>query len=114
MIGPSVLSEWKANEARQIELRDAFSQGAVQVLKFAKQAAILLKHDAVGAEHILAGVLRWNGGIASDVLKNAGLRLSVLREEIETLRGLGLQQPERQLAQLIMVELNLKIFFWGF
>jgi len=75
------LANWKIREAKWHE---SFSPSAEQVLKLATQAALSLKHDAVGAEHLLAGVLKFNSGHAAAVLRRAGLTLAALREEIES------------------------------
>jgi len=66
---------------------DSLSPSAQHVLELARQAALSLNHDAVGAEHLLAAVLKLNAGPASTALKDAGLSLPSLREEIEAARG---------------------------
>lgn len=75
--------------ARETEWRETFAPRAEQVLHFAAQAAHSLSHDAVGAEHLLAGVLKLSSGKAFSVLRRAGLTLPLLREEIESERGEG-------------------------
>jgi ATP-dependent Clp protease ATP-binding subunit ClpA len=82
------LANWKTREA---ERHESFSPSAEQVLKFATQAALSLNHDAVGAEHLLAGVLKFYSGHATAVLRRAGLTLRALREEIESERGVSEQ-----------------------
>lgn len=86
-------TDWKAQDARQrvaaLEWRAAISTDTGQVLEFAQQAALSLGHDAVGAEHLLAALLKLNRGTAAQLLKDAGLSLPALRMEIETDRGLG-------------------------
>src|ERR1044071_2341590 len=74
------LANWKRREA---EWHDSFSASARQVLEFARQAALSLNYGAVGAEHLLAAVLKFNSGRAAAALRQAGLTLSALREEIE-------------------------------
>ena len=76
-------------EVRDTEWRSSFSESAQQVLELATQAALSLKHDAVGAEHLLAGVLKLNSGHAAAALRRAGLTLPSLREEIESERGVS-------------------------
>jgi ATP-dependent Clp protease ATP-binding subunit ClpC len=75
------LANWKLRGA---EGRGAFSPCAEQVLNLATQAALSLKHDAVGPEHLLAGMLKFNSGHAAFALTQSGLTLPVLREEIES------------------------------
>jgi ATP-dependent Clp protease ATP-binding subunit ClpC len=78
------LADWKLRDAKW---HDSFSPSAEQVLKLATQAALSLGHDAVGAEHLLAAVLRFNSGHASAALKPTGLTLPALRQEIESAWG---------------------------
>lgn len=82
----SFLAEWKVREQ---EWHESFSPRAEQVLELATQAALSLKHDAVGAEHLLAGVLKVNSGRGTAALMRAGLTLPSLREEIESERGVS-------------------------
>lgn len=81
---------------RAAKRHKSFSPSAEQVLKLATQAALSLKHDAVGAEHLLAGVLKFNSGHANEVLRRAGLTLPVLREEIESERGASQQNKVKR------------------
>ena len=82
----SFLADWKV---RDTEWHESFSPCAEQVLELATQAALSLKHDAVGAEHLLAGVLKLNSGRGIAALRRAGLTLPSLREEIESERGVS-------------------------
>ena len=49
----------------------------------AKEEAARLKHDYVGPEHILLGLLREGTGVAVAVIKSLGLSLIKLKKEIE-------------------------------
>jgi ATP-dependent Clp protease ATP-binding subunit ClpC len=80
------LANWKLPNA---ERHESFSAAAQQVLSFATQAALSLKHDAVGAEHLLAGLLKFDSGHAAVALREAGLTLPALREEVESARGVS-------------------------
>jgi len=82
-------------KVRDAEWHESFSPCAKQVLEFATQAALSLKHDAVGAEHLLAVVLRLNTGHAASALRCAGLTLPSLREEIES-EGISGQKAVRR------------------
>jgi ATP-dependent Clp protease ATP-binding subunit ClpC len=83
------VADRKLSEAKWHNL---FSPSAERVLKLAAQAAASLRHDAVGAEHLLAGVLKFNLGSAAAALKQAGLNLPVLRQEIESVLGVSEQK----------------------
>jgi ATP-dependent Clp protease ATP-binding subunit ClpC len=89
--------DWAESSLASQKLRDAerhssFSACAEQVLELATQAALSLKHDAIGTEHLLAGVLKFNSGHAAVALRQAGLTLPALREEIEAARGTNAQK----------------------
>jgi ATP-dependent Clp protease ATP-binding subunit ClpC len=49
-----------------------------------------LKHDYVGTEHLLLGLLREETGVAAQVLRMLGLRLDVVRSKI-----IGLLDPRK-------------------
>jgi ATP-dependent Clp protease ATP-binding subunit ClpC len=87
------LANWKLREA---EWHGTFSARAEQVLKLATQAALSLKHDAVGAEHLLAGVLKADSGHAAVALRQVGLTLPALREEIESARGVSEEEQVKR------------------
>lgn len=55
---------------------------ARKALDHAMEEATLLKHQYVGTEHILLGLLRQHDGVAAQVLMNLGLKLDDVREEI--------------------------------
>lgn len=58
-----------------------------KALRYAYEEARNLKHNYVGTEHILSGLLREQGGVAAQVLEYLGLKAEEVREE--TLRCLG-------------------------
>jgi ATP-dependent Clp protease ATP-binding subunit ClpA len=63
-----------------------FSGRAKKVLELSLREAMALKHDHIGSEHILLGLIREGEGLAARVLVEAGVDLSVLRQA--TLRSL--------------------------
>ncbi len=46
-----------------------FTQRAQKVLQLAQEEAIRMKHDSIGTEHILLGLIREGGGIAAKALE---------------------------------------------
>ncbi len=54
----------------------------MQVIKYAIEEARNLNHNYVGTEHLLLGLLREHDGVAAWVLRNLGLRLEEVREEV--------------------------------
>jgi ATP-dependent Clp protease ATP-binding subunit ClpC len=61
------------------------TQNAITVIEYAIDEAQNLKHDYIGTEHILLGLLRVSEGIASQVLMNLGVSTEKARMEIEKL-----------------------------
>jgi ATP-dependent Clp protease ATP-binding subunit ClpA len=60
---------------------------ATKAIEYAIAEARNLKHDYVGTEHLLLGLLREQEGVAAQVLMNLGLRLEDVWAEIGTLLG---------------------------
>jgi ATP-dependent Clp protease ATP-binding subunit ClpA len=59
--------------------RSRFTPRARKVLQLSLREAIRLRHDAIGTEHILLGLLREGRGVAVEVLLDAGVDLDRLR-----------------------------------
>jgi len=55
---------------------------AKKVIEFAIEESRKLGHEYVGTEHLLLGLLRDDGGVASQVLLNMGLHLDQVRDEV--------------------------------
>jgi len=55
---------------------------AIRVVQYAVQEARALKHDRIGTEHLLLGLLRETDGIAAQVLTNLGVKLEKVRESL--------------------------------
>ena len=55
---------------------------AKNVIELAMQEARELKHNYVGTEHLLLGLMKETEGIAAQVLTNMGLDLNLVRSEI--------------------------------
>ena len=58
---------------------------AKKVIEYAIEEARSLKHDWVGTEHLLLGLMRESEGVAGQVLRNLGLTLEGLRQEVTRL-----------------------------
>ena len=58
-----------------------------KVVEFSIEEARGLKHNYVGTEHLLLGVLREQEGVAAQVLMNLGLTLKDVRDEVLNLIG---------------------------
>lgn len=55
----------------------------VQVLAFSRQEAVRLQHSCVRTEHLLLGLLRLGEGTAVKLLRERGLDLESVRQEVE-------------------------------
>jgi ATP-dependent Clp protease ATP-binding subunit ClpC len=66
-----------------------FTESAQKVMLLAQQEAQKLRHNYVGTEHLLLGLLEEDEGIAAQSLKNAGLNVDILREQIVKAVGYG-------------------------
>ena len=66
---------------------DKFTNRAKQVKRLAEKEAQRLRHNYVGTEHILLGLIKLGQGVAVDVLKRLGLDFDIVRAEVEKLVG---------------------------
>jgi ATP-dependent Clp protease ATP-binding subunit ClpC len=60
---------------------------AKKVMEYSMAEAIKLKHNYVGTEHILLGVLREPSGVAVKVIMQLGLRPEVVRSDVLSVLG---------------------------
>jgi ATP-dependent Clp protease ATP-binding subunit ClpC len=56
-----------------------------KVLTFAAEEAEHLSHKYIGTEHILLGILRLENCVAAEILRQKGMKLSVIRSEISNI-----------------------------
>jgi len=59
-----------------------FTPRAKKVLELSLREALRLKHNTIGSEHILLGLLREGGGLAIKVLTTQGVSANVLRDRV--------------------------------
>ena len=67
---------------------------AKKVIEYAIEEARNLNHNYVGTEHLLLGLLREHDGVAAQVLRNLGLKLEEVREEVLNLLGASSEAEE--------------------
>lgn len=60
-----------------------FSPRVKDVISYSREEAIRLKHDYIGTEHLLLGLIREGDGMAIKILKHAGIDTTELRKSIE-------------------------------
>ena len=68
---------------------ERFTERARHVVVLAQDEARALKHNYVGTEHILLGLLREEEGIAGRVLESLGIQLDGLRVQVSRIIGQG-------------------------
>jgi ATP-dependent Clp protease ATP-binding subunit ClpC len=70
-------------------LFERFTERARQVVVLAQEEARTLKHDHVGPEHLLLGLLREGGGPAAPALESFDITLERVRGEVVRIVGVG-------------------------
>ncbi len=68
---------------------ERFTQRARRVLSLAHQEAERMRHNYIGTEHLLLGLIREEGGVAGRVLRELGLEAERVQEIVERLTGTG-------------------------
>lgn len=60
-----------------------FTPRAQQVMNLARREADRFRHNYIGAEHVLLGLLKLGQGVAVSVLENNGINIATLAQQIE-------------------------------
>ena len=68
---------------------ERFTQRARRVLSLAHQEAERMRHNYIGTEHLLLGLIREEGGVAGRVLRELGLEVARVEEMVDRLTGPG-------------------------
>jgi ATP-dependent Clp protease ATP-binding subunit ClpC len=68
---------------------ERFTERARQVVVLAQEEARILKHNYIGTEHVLLGLLREEEGIGARVLESLGVTLEGVREKVVQIVGPG-------------------------
>ena len=68
---------------------ERFTQRARRVLSLAHQEAERMRHNYIGTEHLLLGLIKEEGGVAGRVLRELGLEAERVQEIVERLVGPG-------------------------
>jgi prophage maintenance system killer protein len=70
-----------------------FTDRARRVVVLAEEEARLLRHNFVGTEHLLLGLLHDGEGVAARALESLGINREAVRQQVEQLIGQGQQAP---------------------
>jgi Clp amino terminal domain, pathogenicity island component len=68
---------------------ERFTDRARRVVVLAQEEATGLKHNYIGTEHLLLGLVREREGVASEALESLGISLEAVRSEVEQIIGQG-------------------------
>ena len=72
-----------------IDRFNKFTERARKVLHLAQEEAQRFKHNYIGTEHLLLGLIREGDGVAAKVLSNLGVDLDKARISVESILGRG-------------------------
>jgi ATP-dependent Clp protease ATP-binding subunit ClpC len=72
-----------------LKVFERFTERARQVVVLAQDEARSLRHNYIGTEHILLGLLREEEGIAARVLEDLGVTLDEVRAQVARIIGRG-------------------------
>jgi ATP-dependent Clp protease ATP-binding subunit ClpA len=75
---------------------ERFTERARQVVVLAQEEARGLKHNYIGTEHLLLGLLREQEGLAARVLESLDITVERVRAEVERIIGPGEELTEGQ------------------
>ncbi|UCD63689.1 MAG: ATP-dependent Clp protease ATP-binding subunit [Candidatus Zixiibacteriota bacterium] len=64
-------------------MNEMFTEAARKAIEFARDEAARLRHDYIGTEHLLLGLIRLGEGRACEIIANLGLELADLRASVE-------------------------------
>jgi ATP-dependent Clp protease ATP-binding subunit ClpC len=72
---------------------EKFTDRAQRVVILAQEEARMLKHNYIGAEHILLGLIHGGEGVAGQALASLGISLEAARQQLEEITGQGVETP---------------------
>jgi hypothetical protein len=101
------LGEWfgvgrvgRARRLRRVRVKEErgsmferFTNRARRVVVLAQEEARLLKHNYIGTEHLLLGLIHEGEGVAAKALESLGISLEAVRAQVEEIIGQGETAP---------------------
>ena len=72
---------------------ERFTEQSRRVVVLAQEESRMLRHNHIGSEHLLLGMLHEDGGTATDVLASAGITIEAARSLVGELAGPGDKLP---------------------
>jgi len=64
-------------------MNEMMTERARRAIEYARDEAARLKHDYIGTEHLLLGLIRLGEGTAAEILQNIGVELGELKKGVE-------------------------------
>lgn len=84
-----MLARVGGNRAREVELFERYQEDARQTIVLSQDEARLMKHNYIGTEHLLLGLLRVDGGVAAQSLAALDVRIEPVRAQCLRMIGEG-------------------------
>jgi ATP-dependent Clp protease ATP-binding subunit ClpC len=72
---------------------ERYTDRARRVIVLAQEEARMLKHNHIGTEHILLGLIHEGESIRTKALESLGISLEAVRQQVEEIIGQGQQAP---------------------
>jgi ATP-dependent Clp protease ATP-binding subunit ClpC len=72
---------------------ERFTDQARRVVTLAQEEARMLRHNRIGTEHLLLGLIQVDDGVAAQALESLGISLAAVREQVEETIGQGRWVP---------------------
>lgn len=76
---------------------ERFTERARQVVVYSQEEARLMKHDWIGTEHVLLGLLREEESVAARVLASCDVTVELVRGLVRRISALGDEEPKGQI-----------------
>jgi ATP-dependent Clp protease ATP-binding subunit ClpC len=72
---------------------ERFTDQARRVVTLAQEEARMFRHNRIGTEHLLLGLIQVDDGVAAQALESLGISLAAVREQVEETIGQGRWVP---------------------
>jgi ATP-dependent Clp protease ATP-binding subunit ClpA len=72
---------------------ERFTEQSRRVVVLAQEESRMLRHNYIGTEHLLLGMLHAQGGTATNALASAGITIEAARSQVRELAGPGDELP---------------------
>ncbi len=80
---------WAMPYGKFMKKTKRFADGAKRVMASARKEALTLNHNHIGQEHLLLGLMKERGSVATKILKDKGIQLRKVRTAVEAQVGRG-------------------------